>query len=198
MREHDLAFQIGDAAQCAQILRLGLLEVQFVGLTTLEELLRNVEAALLQLGVLARDTQARLGRAQREISIGDLRMQQDQRGIAVGLRGKERGVGRLDRAAETPPEIELPSDAQTRTVLQVSARPGIESIRALLRRGKQVGVGLLYLRIASREGDAELRAGLQHAQASDLHIAVVGIGLRDQALEVLVSEYPPPLPDVGL
>ena len=85
MREHDLAFQIGDAAQCAQILRLCLLEVQFVGLTTLEEPFAQYQAAPLQLGVLARDTQACLGRAQREISIGDLRVQQDQRVIAVGF-----------------------------------------------------------------------------------------------------------------
>ena len=92
-REHDLAFEFGNAAERAEILRSGLLEIQFIGLAALEELLRNVVAAFLQPGVVARDVQPRLGRAQREIGVCDLRVQQHQHGIAIGLRGKEAGIG---------------------------------------------------------------------------------------------------------
>ena len=44
----------------------------------------------------------------------------------------------------------------------------------------------------------ELCARLENAQACDLQVAVTGISLRDQMLEVLVAEYLPPLPHVRL
>ncbi|BCQ30112.1 hypothetical protein NK8_83030 (plasmid) [Caballeronia sp. NK8] len=67
-----------------------------------------------------------------------------------------------------------------------------------MRGRKRLGAGLLHLRIASRERDAQLCARLDHAQTGDLQVAVAGIGLFHQAFEILVAEDSPPLPDIGL
>jgi len=197
-RHRDLALEYGNAAQRAEILGLRLLEIELVGFAALEELLRDLVAALLQLRVVSRDAQARFGRAQREIGVRDLRVNEHERVLAVVLRGEEGGVGRFDRAGEASPEVQFPADAEAETILEVRARTRVEAIVALARRVQHIGVGLLHLRVAPRERDAQLGPRLDHAQCGNLQVTVVRIGGGNQLFEIVVAEHAPPLPRVGL
>ncbi|MCY1308349.1 hypothetical protein D9M70_583500 [compost metagenome] len=56
-----------------------------------------------------------------------------------------------------------------------------------------IGAGLLHLRVTAAAGDAQLRAGLQHAQAGNAQRRVAGLGFGDQAVQLRIAELAPPL-----
>ncbi|MNI02122.1 hypothetical protein D3C73_549860 [compost metagenome] len=61
-----------------------------------------------------------------------------------------------------------------------------------------VGAGLLQLRVASTQGDTQLRPGLHDPQASEVQVGVVGIGFGHQMVQHRVVEHAPPLAAVRL
>ncbi|MNS57052.1 hypothetical protein D3C72_899290 [compost metagenome] len=197
-RAQDLAFELGDGAQGAEVLGTRLLQIQLVGLAAAEQPLGDLEAAMLQRRVVARDAQARFGGAQRVVGLGHLRVQQDQHIVTIGLRREVGGIGGLDGPREAPPEVEFPADIEVGAVLPEAAVGGIAAPGLAPVRVEHVGAHLLHLRKAAALGDAELGARFQHAQAGDLEPGVVGIGLGHQPLERRVGKDLPPLAEVRL
>ncbi|MCY1499887.1 hypothetical protein D9M68_339160 [compost metagenome] len=191
--DQDLALQLGDGAQGAQVLGPGLLHVEFGFLAALEQPFGDIEAAFLQLRVVAGDAQARLEGAQQVVGIGHLGAQQHQQVFAIGQGGEVGGIGRLDGAAEAPPEVQFPGDVEADAVLPELAVLGVEPAGLVALEVDAVGAGLLELRVAAAQGDAQLGAGLQHPQAGDLQVGIVAVRLADQLLQRRVFEHLPPL-----
>ena len=72
----------------AEVLRFGLLQIEFGVVAALEQLLGNFQAALLQFGIFVGDAQPRFRRAQGHVGFRHLRMQQHQDVFVVGV-GRE-------------------------------------------------------------------------------------------------------------
>ena len=197
-RAQHLALQLGNAAEGAEVLGLGLLQVELVAVAAAEQALGDLVAALLAARVFAGDPQARLGGAQREVGFRHLRAQQHQGVLVVGPGGKVAGVRRLDRAAEAPPEVEFPADVETGAVLPQVAVERAVAARLVVIQIEGIGAGLLQLRIAPAVGDAELGARFEHPQAGDPQRRTAGVGLGDQAVQHRVVELAPPLAAVRL
>ena len=193
-----MALDLGNAAEGAQVLGLGLLQIEFGVVAAVEQPFGDLEAALLQFGVVAGDLQARLGGAQGEIAVGHLRAQQHQHVFVVGLGGEVAGVGGLDGTTEAAPEVQLPAHVETGTVLPETAVLRIAPTGLVAVQVQAVGAGLLHLRVAAALGDAQLGAGFDNPQAGNLQARVVRIGLGDQAVEHRVGEHRPPLLVVSL
>ncbi|MNF56915.1 hypothetical protein D3C84_384200 [compost metagenome] len=172
------------------------MQVEFVALAAGEQPLGDLEAALLLLGVLAGDAQARLGGAQGEVGIRHLGTQQHQHVLVVGFGGEVGGIGRLDGAAEAAPEVQLPADVEAQAVLPEVAVLRVAPAGLVAVEVDAVGRGLLQLWVAAALGDAQLGARFHHPQAGDLQAGVVGVGLGDQPVEQRIVEDPPPFADV--
>ena len=97
-----LRLEFRDAAEGAQVLGLGLLQIELIAVAAGEQPFGDFKTALLPLGVLAGDAQTRFGGAQGEIGFGNLCAQEHQQVLVVGLSGEEGRVGRFYGAAEPP------------------------------------------------------------------------------------------------
>ena len=113
MQRRFLRLAISDLEDGDQRLRggqVGLrpLHVQVRNQALAEAKLHEPERLLLQGSVLAGQLDAFLQRTHLDVVGGDLGLQQDQ-GVVVAVDlGVQRGVGRLDPAAEAAPEVQLP------------------------------------------------------------------------------------------
>jgi hypothetical protein len=125
-------------------------------------------------------------------------VQEHEHIFIVGFGGKPGGIGRFDGAAETPPEIQFPTNVEARAVLPETLALRILSARFPTIAVQNLAAGHLRLRVAPALGDAQLGAGLHHSQAGNLHACVVSIGFGNQMVEGWVSEHLPPLTGVGL
>jgi hypothetical protein len=90
-------------------LRLCLLHVELGLVAPLEQPLGDVEAALLQRGILARDHQPRLQGADRAVDARHLRGHQHLQVVVLRDAREIAGIRRLDAALELAPEVELPA-----------------------------------------------------------------------------------------
>ncbi|SPK76532.1 protein of unknown function (plasmid) [Cupriavidus taiwanensis] len=120
-----------------------------------------------------------------------MRVQQHQHVFVVRLCRKIGGIGRFDGAAETTPEIQLPTNIKARTVLPHTTALSW-SRRLLAVHVQGVGAGLLQLRITTRQRDTKLGARFDHAQAGDSDAGIVGIGRFDQSLKNGIRKDLPP------
>ena len=107
-----LRFLFRDGRQRAQVLRLRLLQVQLGFLAAAEQLLGDLEAALLDGDVLAGDLDPQQGRAIGVVEVRHLRAQQHLHVLLVGDGSEEAGFGRFDAAPEAAPEIQLPGEVE--------------------------------------------------------------------------------------
>jgi hypothetical protein len=100
----DLAARLG-------ILRSGLRDVGLAGLAIAKAHLGQAQRILLRAGVLARQPQALLKDADVDVGGRDLRGEAHQGIVVARDLGHQVGIGRLQRAAELAPQIELPGRA---------------------------------------------------------------------------------------
>ncbi|MNG93067.1 hypothetical protein D3C79_520210 [compost metagenome] len=162
-----------------------------------EQPLGDLQAARLALGVFLGDIQPRLGGAQGEIGVRHLRAQQ-QHGIGVvGLGGKIDSIGRLDGAAESPPEIDLPGDVETQAGLPEHRVASGGRAGLVLFQVQALRPQLLQLWITAGLNDRQLRTRLGDTQAGHAQVGVVRVGFGDQRVECRVGEHRPPLAQVG-
>ncbi|MNN56906.1 hypothetical protein D3C81_1718660 [compost metagenome] len=92
--------------------------------------------------------QARLGGTQRVVGLRHLSVKQHQNVFVVALGGEPGCIGRLDGAAEAPPEIQLPADVETRAVLPQMAVLRVVAAPLATLEVDAVGADLLELRVA--------------------------------------------------
>ncbi len=157
--------------------------------------MRDVEAFLLHLRVLARDLNELLVSAHQSIDAGHLAGQRDECGVVVCDRRAHARVGRFNVAAKAAPKIQLPGGVGTENEgwegLSKNGLVGDARAQEVSLRGARA---LLRLRKQLADRHAELRARLENPQARDLHWEVLLIGAFDEAIERRIAERAPPMP----
>ncbi len=176
----------------------GLTHVELGGGAVAKQDIGDLEAALLDGDVLPRDGQPLLEGSYGDVYGRDLGGERDQKGVVIGDRGKQIGVGRLDRATEPAPEIGLPGNTEIDAVIPVveiaDGRVGAILAAAVVDSRR---VDALVLRIESSHGDAQLGARLEDAQARDLQRQILPVCRLDQPIEHGIVECRPPLAVLG-
>ena len=181
--------------RCAQV-RDCLLNVKLSDQSLLLPRGNDPERFLLKLDVFSGKFQALLVGPHLDVAGRHLGLQQDQDVIVSGDLSVEVGVGGLDRAAETAPEIELPGGIQpNRPIVKVVSWQGddVQGIGVLAERTAGVTRrGLLLLGKEAALGDSALGAGLQNAEAGHFQGEVLLRRLGHQLIEGRVAENRPP------
>ena len=154
---------------------------------------REVHALLLSLDVLARDRQPLLGTPHLREVAGHLG-EQDHEHITPRVLGRlHGGVRGLDRAADPPPEIELPARVQPdeeEVVLELEpGRAGLDvlAVPHAGRRPRRIDRGHPV-----RRRDATKCPRFPDASRCHLQVKVCRDGLLDQAIEDGILERLPP------
>ena len=196
LRLAQAALELGDRRQRAQVLRTRLLHVELGLVAAAEQAFGDLQAALLQRGVLVRDAQPQLGGADRCVQAGGLRRDQHLHVVVLRDAGEVGGIGRLDAAPELAPEVQLPGQVESQAAGPERRTRGRSLPR--LPDAQRLAAELLQLRIQRAAGDAELGARLHDAQAGGAHVGVQALRFGDQLVEHRVVEIAPPFVVAGL
>mgnify|MGYP003693904151 CR=1 FL=1 len=179
----------------------GLLHVELGHGAVREPGLDDLQGLLLDVDVLLGDADALLGGPERDVGVGHVRGQGDERVVVVRERREQAGVGRLDAAPDPSPEVELPAGLRPDLGLPVREAATVEEgagggsvARPVVLDGPD---GLLGLREDLADRDAQLGAGLQDPHPGLLEREVVTVGPRDEAVQDRIVEGLPPIPVVG-
>ena len=159
-------FQGRDACLGLSKVRLALRHVQLGRGAVVELHLRQVQADLLVLDVLAGIVQPLLGRPHVNVALGDLGEQQHQGVVVVVDRSLQLRIGRFQGAAIKAPEVELPGQVRAHgPVVVMHQGSGAGAIPADLLPRVAAG-GLLRLRKEGARRDVALgRASTIRKQA---------------------------------
>ena len=183
-----------DRRQGAQVERAGLLQVELGLVAAPKQALGDLEASLLQRGVLVRDAQAQLAGADARIEARGLRRDEHLEIVVLGDAREVLGVRRPRRRDGTCPRS--PAPRRRRARCWRSRDPDRRAV-ALLRPDPQaVAAELLQLRVEVAAGDPELCARLEDAKARGAHAGIDALGLLHELLEHPVAELAPPLVDL--
>ncbi len=109
-------FQARNTRQGCQVLCLRLLQVEFRVLAAFKAPRGYLETAPLCRRVVLRDLNSQQRRLVCEVKIRNLCVQQNLQVTVVIDRGEERGIRRFDAALKPPPEIQFPSQVESRLV----------------------------------------------------------------------------------
>ena len=166
------------------------MHIQFGLIAALEQTLRDLQAALLQGGILVGDAQTLFNDADRAIGGGYLRRHEHLHIVVLGNTGQVAGIGGLDAAPEFAPEINFPADIQPDAV---GGERRVGSFGLMLPDPQDLAGKLLQLRIKGTAGDAQLSAGFHDAQAGGPNAGVEALRFGNQLVERWIVEIAPPV-----
>jgi len=154
---------------------------------------RDRKCLLLAQDVLSGDVQLDVEGTDLHVGTGYIAGQGDEH-IVVGSDRCEKGTaGRLDSAPHLAPDVEFPTDLRAERELPESVADGRVGCRdrdpVVARRRTQ----LLLLRVELADGDPELCARLEDADARSQECKILLIGEVDQIRQHRVVERRPPL-----
>ena len=172
----------------------GLIQVQFgLAEARLVALLDELQHLALQGRVGLQQGDPLLVGANLHVIDGHVAQQRDQHVVVVGHGGVQIVVGRGNRPAEPPPEIEFPTEGEAIVPLVHVGRGGIVVDPPIIAKG----VLLLGKDFAHRH--LTQRSGLKHAEARLLQRQVLSIRTVHQIVELgILEDRPPVLLDVRI
>ena len=186
-------FQGGDDGFRLSQIVLGLIHIKPGRGAFLEPGLRNAHCALLCFCVGAGQLEAVLQRP--DFDIGDPNVSQEchENVVVVFDRGIQVCVGRFDSPPKSSPEIQFPSEVESRLPdTEGLSRSGLSY--ALCRLCSPVlAERLLGLRQQVPRGDSPFSAGFQHTKACGAERQILAMGVRDQRVKHRIVEGRPPL-----
>ena len=182
-----------NAGQGAEVLGLGLLHVQLGAVAALEQPFGDLQAALLEAGILPGYVEASLHGADAHIELGHLGGHQHLDVIILGQGGEVVGIRRFDAAFELAPEVELPAEVEPGAIAAAGAAvavAGLSGLQELARAHSGLGAEQAL-------GDAELGLGLEDPQTSYPDVRILSQRFLDQGTQHGIVEPVPPLAIVG-
>ena len=148
-------FEVRYRRQRGQVLRLGLLQVQFRVLASLEYLLGDFETAFLNRGILLCDVDSQQCRPVCKVQVRHLGAQQYLRVLLAGDGRKIRGVGGFDATTESSPEVQFPANVVAGLIAGEAPILGGRAAALVLIHLGHRAAGLIQLRIAIAAGNTE-------------------------------------------
>ena len=184
------ALQFGDGRDGAEVERLRLLHVQLGFVAALEKPFGDLEAALLQSGVLLREVQPFLDGADGRVETGGLRGDEHLHVVVLRDAGEVVRIRRLDAAPEPAPEVHLPGEVERET--KAAAR-GARAVIRVPPDPQGLAIHLLELGKEAAPGDAKLRPGFDDPRAGNDDAGVGSLRLGYHLVEGRIVEDLPPL-----